>query len=241
MPSKTPDGSSARRKRVDALRNRERILQVASRVFADVGVDAQMSDIAEAAEVGIATLYRNFPTKEDLVETLLIQHLTHLVEAARSAVEEPDPWEALVRFFQWVTTLQLENRVLSEFLSARVVGSSPELAAQRDVLAEILTEVCDRARSSGHLRPDVNAVDVFAALRAVAQVSSSDLHPRLIRRLAAIIVDGLQAPGQRTLEGPPVSDKEMDDHMALVVKRSQRQSTTERPFRRGRRTWPTSG
>jgi AcrR family transcriptional regulator len=221
-----------RPKRARAEQNREKILQAAYSVLAQMGVDAQMTDIAEAAEVGVATLYRNFATKEDLINALLLQYFDRAIEVAEEAVTDPDSWQALVRFFQWVTTLQLENRAVSEFLAGRI-GGTKELAKHRKRFYEILTEVTERAQKEGELRQDVNVSDLRTILLAMARLSSgeSPLAPRLIRRFGALMLDGLRSPGGSALDGPPLSIEEFD--RALFPR------TQARAFRRGRRAWPT--
>lgn len=222
-------------RRPDALRNRERIVQAAYAVFAEHGVDAQMTDIAAAAGVGVATLYRNFQTKEDLVNALLDEYFTRAVAVAEDAVEDPDTWQALVRFFQWVTSLQVEDRALSQFLSGRIAGS-PELRSQRVALYEILSAVAERAKDQGQLRRDVQISDLRTILGAVAFVSSAGFPERAIRRLVNVIIDGLRAPGQMTLEGPPVTTEELD---ASLMHRARDEGESVRAFKRGRRPWPT--
>ena len=250
--SKKPAKASAKRatagpvrrfeaKRPDALRNRERMLQAAYTVFAETGVDAQMTDIAAAAGVGVATLYRNFPTKEDLVKALLVQYMARAVEVARAAVEDPDDWHALVQFFQWITSLQLENRGLSEFLAGRIGGVvSPELDEQRHLFYEILEEVTRKAKDGGHLRPDVNVSDLRTVLYAIARVASSEsqLARRAVLRFTGLILDGMRAPGYSKLEGPPLTTDEFDD---VLAHRTRNDMPSSRAFKRGRRAWPKSG
>lgn len=235
MTPRTADEPPTRSRRPDALRNRERILQAAYAVFAEAGVDAQMTDIAAAADVGVATLYRNFATKEELVNALLLEYFDRVIQVAHDAVDSPDAGQAFVRFFQWVTTLQLENRALCEFLAGRI-GGTRELTDHRHRLYELLSEVSNRAQEQGYLRPDVSVTDLRTVLLATARLASSEsaLGQRLVRRFVGVALDGLRAPGVTPLEGPPLTITEFDK----VLIRPQRDDVTSRAFKRGRRAWP---
>src|SRR5919108_6091323 len=79
--------------RADARRNRQAVVAAAKRLFADRGLDAQMPDVAKAAEVGVGTVYRHFPTKEDLIAALAADRFERLAEKAREGVANEDPWE----------------------------------------------------------------------------------------------------------------------------------------------------
>jgi AcrR family transcriptional regulator len=197
-----------------------------------MGVDAQMTDIAEAAHVGVATLYRNFATKEDLINELLLQSFDQAMVLAEEAAADEDAWKALVQFFNWVTQLQFENRAVSEFLAGRI-GGTKELAKQRRRFYEILTELTERAQKTGDLRGDVNVSDLRTILVAMARLSSgeSPMARRLVRRFGALMLDGLRAPGQSMLDGPPLTVEELE---RAIFPRKQ-----ARAFRRGRRAWPT--
>ena len=81
------------KQRADARRNRERVLAAARAQFAANGLEAQIDDIARAADVGVGTVYRHFPTKEALLQALAADRFTRLAEWAREALEAPDAWQ----------------------------------------------------------------------------------------------------------------------------------------------------
>lgn len=205
------EGAESGRRGV-AQRNRQRILRAAHDVLAESGVDAQMLDIARAADVGVATLYRNFATKEDLLSALLLEYFERAIAVGEEATRVADSWLALSQFLQWVTSLQLDNRAVSQFLAGRITGT-PELRRLRYRLYELLADVTGRAQRGGALRADVGVSDLRAALLVIARVSSSEspLADRLVRRLGAILLDGLRAPGTDGLEGPPLTVREFDE------------------------------
>src|SRR3712207_1290440 len=102
--------------RVDAERNRRRILAAAAGLFAERGVDVSMDDIAAASGVGVGTVYRRFPDREALIEALFEDKLTRIAKLAGDALEIEDPWEAFLAFFRAVARLQAEDRGLKEVL-----------------------------------------------------------------------------------------------------------------------------
>src|SRR5512132_1869501 len=79
--------------RADARRNREAVIAAAKQLFADQGLDAQMPDVAKAAKVGVGTVYRHFPTKDDLIAALVAERFERLAQKAREGLEAEDPWD----------------------------------------------------------------------------------------------------------------------------------------------------
>ena len=100
------DGGSSARLRRDAALNRERLLQAASELFAAKGLDTSLDDIARAAGVGVATAYRRFPRKDDLIDALFEQRVQDLVDLASRAAEAEDPWDGLVTFLEHMVAAQ---------------------------------------------------------------------------------------------------------------------------------------
>ena len=107
----------SRKMRADAARNRAAIVAVARDVFAEHGLEAPLEAIAARAGVGIATLYRRFPTREKLVAAALVEKITEYAEAARQALATPDPWDGFAGFVERICELQAGDRGLSDLLS----------------------------------------------------------------------------------------------------------------------------
>ena len=99
--------------------------------FAEEGIDAGMSAIAERARVGVGTLYRRFPTKEALVEALMLDHMEQIFEGGEQAIRaEPDPWRAFVRYLRYLVEWKSRDEGLAELFAGRVVVSDEIRAAQ---------------------------------------------------------------------------------------------------------------
>src|SRR2546421_9804063 len=105
---------SERPLRRDAERNRQRILDAARVVFAERGLSGSHDDIAHQAGVGVGTVYRRFPDKEQLIDALFETRIEEIANVARAAAENPDPWSALMGFLMRAQELQREDRGLKE-------------------------------------------------------------------------------------------------------------------------------
>src|SRR5947209_19876888 len=119
-PESTRAGAS-RALRADARRNREAVIVAAKRLFGDQGLDAQMPDVARTAQVGVGTVYRHFPTKDDLIAALVAERFARLAEKAREGIEADDAWEAICDFIRFAAQMQADDRGVCE-----VMGSRPD-------------------------------------------------------------------------------------------------------------------
>jgi AcrR family transcriptional regulator len=188
--------------RADARRNREAVIAAAKRLFADEGLDAQMPDVAKAARVGVGTVYRHFPTKEDLIAALAAERFERLAEKARDAIGAEDPWEGLCDFIRFSAQIQADDRGLCE-----VMGSRPEVmevSAYAVGLDELAAEMVKRAKGSGKLRKDLEWRDIPMIACGLGRITPAEMGPATGRwpRLVEIIIDGLRAPGSAKLPKP---------------------------------------
>jgi AcrR family transcriptional regulator len=204
------------------------------KVFAQQGVDAQMTDIASAAGVGVATLYRNFETKQALVDALVLDRLERSVVASREVVEDSDPERALIRFLQSTLNLQMESRVLADFIGGRIVGGE-KVNELRDELHALTERIVERAKAAGAIRSDINVSDIRMVNFALSRVAVDDSPSmaRMSRRLLGIFLDGLREQGT-ALEGPPLT---IDEWIAATLPSGPDPAPA---FRRGRRAWHTT-
>jgi AcrR family transcriptional regulator len=184
--------------RADARRNREAVLKAAKKLFADQGLDAQMPDVAKAAKVGVGTVYRHFPAKEDLIAALADDRFERLAERAREALDE-DPWQGFRGFIRFSAQLQADDRGLCE-----VMGSRPDImgaAAEAAGLDQLCQEMVRRAQEAGELRRDLDWEDVPMIACGLGRIVTASAGPGAGRweRLLGIVLDGLRAPGSEKL------------------------------------------
>lgn len=177
--------------RADARRNRERLLAAASEAFAEDGAAVSMDAIARRAGVGSGTLYRHFPTLEDLVEEVYRDQLQRLRAGADELLAKEPPARALsmwmVLFADWATTKFGMRETLGTIMAAgRLVPSQ-----MRDDLVEILHAFLDAGSRAGELRADVKAADLGAILAGVLLVAGAPETRPQLERMLAVIVDGL--------------------------------------------------
>jgi AcrR family transcriptional regulator len=187
--------SEARAMRADARRNHGKVIEAARICMARDGLDAQMEEIAREAGVGVGTVYRHFPNKEELVEGLANERFERLAELAREALANPEPGPAFEQFIRASARIQTEDRALSEVLVSRpdVMGA----AAERAGMLELVTQVMGRAQEAGDVRPDAEPTDVPMLMCALA---GTHRMPKMDPdRYIAIMLDGLRGPGRSPL------------------------------------------
>lgn len=175
-----------RPQRADARRNFDALLVAARDAFAEDGAGASLEDIARRAGVGIGTLYRNFPTRDALVEAVYVEEVEAVVRAADDAASL-EPWEAvqawLRRFLLYVGT----KKALLEGLNK----DSPVLLSCRTSLYAAGEPLVRRAQEAGELRPDATIGDVIRMVSGIAGVAFDDDEQR--DRVVAMAIDGLRA------------------------------------------------
>lgn len=178
--------------RADARRNRARIVAAAQDAFADEGLSVPLDEIARRAGVGAGTVYRHFPTKEALFETIVLGRITAMGERIRRWAEDPDPGQA---FFAMIDTLVEQGamkRDLVDALTAAGVDISDRLAEARDGIRRSIGVLLGRAQAAGAVRADVTTHDLATLLGTVflaAQQQGQDVP----RTALAVIADGLRA------------------------------------------------
>jgi AcrR family transcriptional regulator len=187
-----PARSAPRPQRADARANRDRILAVARTVVAEQGTDASLRDIARRAEVGLGTLYRHFPTREALLEALLRDGFDRLAERGQLLRGSHPPLAALTLWLTQFSAGAGAYRGLPSSLLATLKDQDSALAASCAAMRQTAADLLADAQAADAVRPDVDAIDLFALINAIASVR--DLAPSLADRgehLLAIVIDGL--------------------------------------------------
>lgn len=187
--------TSPDRMRADARRNRERLLAAARAVFAERGLDAPMGAVARRAGVGVATLYRHFPTREDLVRAAFARQLESCAQALAEALALPDPWDGLCHLVETVCALHREERGFpAAFLAAFPGAAAPERTRLGRRAGRDLALLVRRARESGALRPDFHPSDLVMALVAhCGLVAALPDDAAASRRLVAYLLESFRA------------------------------------------------
>lgn len=184
--------SPARAKRVDAVRNRRRVIAAAASVLAELGPDASVDEVAARAGVGRATVYRSFPTKDHLVAGVAIERLGRIEQLASDALDRPDAGAAFRALLITIAETNASDRIMLGAL--RLTAEIPELAAARQAASAALDRLMLRAKRQGSMRRDVTADDVrvlFSGLtRALTEAQQDD--PKVWRRYANLISDAFR-------------------------------------------------
>jgi AcrR family transcriptional regulator len=180
--------------RADAARNRGQLLAVATRVFMSADTEPSMRAIAREAGVGIATLYRHFPTRESLVDAVYRDQVERLTAGARELLAQVPPAEAMRRwmdlFGDWIAT---KNGMLDTLLSMIQSGEIAHAETRTELLTAI-TAILDAGRVVGELRPDVTAEDIAAGLIGIFTVAPRPQREASADRLLNLLMDGLRPP-----------------------------------------------
>ncbi|WP_316160892.1 TetR/AcrR family transcriptional regulator [Bradyrhizobium sp. SZCCHNRI20481] len=181
-----------RKPRADAQRNRERVLEAAKAVFSAGGAEASLEAVARQAGVGIGTLYRHFPTREDLFEAVYRREVEQLSELAEALKSEPSPVEALRRWLRSTVQFVATKKGMMAAL-AIVMNANSELAAySHGHLTRAIGALLSRAVQAGEIRSDISADDVLRALIGMCYMHDQTGWQQSVLRLLDVFVDGLR-------------------------------------------------
>ena len=181
---------TARKPRADAQRNRERILEVAKLVFTCRGAEASMDEIAKRAKIGPGTLYRHFPSRDDLLAAVYISEVEKLAEAQRKFSAELPPIKALRAWMLVFIDYIAAKRIIAPALNAMACGPSEVYQQTTRVMEEAANALARRAVASGDLRPDVDPMDMLRAIYGISSAGSADDWPEKARRFVDILIQG---------------------------------------------------
>ncbi|TMU99542.1 TetR/AcrR family transcriptional regulator [Streptomyces sp. DASNCL29] len=179
--------------RADAQRNREKILSAAVRVFAEEGLTAHLERIAKEAGVGTGTLYRNFPTRELLIEAAYRNELARLCDAAPELLAALPPREALRAWLAHFMDYANAKLGMADALRGVVASGVNPYAQSHEMIQDALARLMDAAVTAGVIRSDISATDMFAALTGIALASGKPEQREQADRLLDLTLDGLSA------------------------------------------------
>ncbi|MET8468269.1 helix-turn-helix domain-containing protein [Streptomyces sp. NPDC006422] len=192
--------------RSDARDNRDRILDAARALFASDGLNVPMREVARRAGVGPATLYRRFPTRQDLVTEAFVEEMRACRELVDEGLADPDPWHGLCHVIRRTCELHAGDRGFNEaFLSA--FPDSADFAENRAYTLRAIAEIARRAKAAGRLRPDFVLDDLVLMLMANRGIQAPTAPARLAasRRFAAFVIEAFAASPDHRGELPPVA------------------------------------
>lgn len=193
MPTKTTK-PAPRKPRADAERNRERILDVAKQAFTQSGANASLDDIAKEAGVGPGTLYRHFPTREELLKAVYQTEMEKLAAAERKFSEALPPIEAL-RAWMLLFVEYVEAKLLIAPAVNTLLGDPKKVfEASYAKVNRAIDALVKRAVESGDVRENVDASDLLKALVGVAHISASPDWQQSAKRLVDILIAGSRTP-----------------------------------------------
>lgn len=192
--------------RADAERNRARIVAAARRVVSRDGAEARMDTIAREAGVGVGTVYRRFPTKDELVASVLEEFAHATLEGISAAAQAPAPWTAFEGSLYALAESLAENRGLLDALEPELRRSGPVVELRSRLLAT-LEPVLAGAQDAGVVRADVAVTDLLVLASLVTRLPAPirELEPHAWERLLAVVLDGLRpAHSGAALPGRPL-------------------------------------
>jgi AcrR family transcriptional regulator len=204
--------ASERPLRRDAERNRQRILDTARGLFAERGLGVSLDEIARRAGVGVGTVYRRFPDKEQLIDALFEDRLGEILAAATASIEMDDPWEAILHFFERSMELQVEDRGLKELLLSTSTAHA-RIEEGRRQIQPIVEVVLDRAQRAGVVRDDIAVSDLMLLQHAIGEAAeyTREVAPEAWRRVMLIALDGLRPDRRRPspMPVPPLDEEQV--------------------------------
>lgn len=178
--------------RADARRNRERLLEVAAKVFAAEGLEIPIDEIANRAGMGIGTVYRHFPTKEELIEAVVSSFKQRLMERAREMLKQDGPRQAFFNFLSLIVRESMGNKAVIAALARSGAGVQRSLSSISLDFQNTLGELLNCAQQAGAVRKDIQVTDISAILFGVMRTLEYKDDSGLSERILSVVCDGLR-------------------------------------------------
>jgi AcrR family transcriptional regulator len=198
--------------RADAERNRRRLLEAAEALFCERGLDVGVGEVAQRAGVGRGTLFRHFPSKEDLIAAIVAERMHAATRRGLELLDADDPGDALFGFLDEIVGRQQMDRALFESVGDAFMSNAEIRTAQSEIVG-VLDQLLVRAQVAGAVRDDVGALDLLMLVKGVCQAASAFQHisPDVAQRHLDLIRAALSAaPTAQPLRGraPSLADLE---------------------------------
>jgi len=215
--------TEVRHLRADAQRNRDSLLAAARAAFAQEGLEAPLDEIARRAGVGNATLYRHFPTRDDLIAAVFMDRVAGNVALLERAQQNEDPWTGLTHYLEETCRALAADRGMTDVVA--VGYPTPELRALHTRANKARIDLIERAKASGELRADSTPEDLALLVLALAGIihHTGSAAPATSERFLSLVLDGFRA--QAATPAPPPIPREK---LRAALRRRPR--TTESPL-----------
>jgi AcrR family transcriptional regulator len=187
-----PVEKGTRKPRVDAARNRERVLEAAKAVFSTGGAQASLEAVARAAGVGIGTLYRHFPTREALFEAVYRREVQQLADLAAQLEQEAAPLDALRQWMHSNVKFVATKKDMLAALALAAYKNSELFSHSFDQLTRAVRGLLDRAIAAGEIRDDISPDDLLRALIGMCYLHDQPGWQTSVLRLVDVFIDGLR-------------------------------------------------
>jgi AcrR family transcriptional regulator len=189
---------AARHQRADAARNRARLLQAAGQIFRERGVEVGVGEIADAAGIGRATLFRNFPTKKDLICAVVAQRILEAIADGRARLASGTDAELLFPFVSEMVGLQQVDHSLFEVVGSDEFLNHPEMRAAQAEIFEVIDEMIAHDQRLGLVREGIGALDVLMLVKGACVVATAlaEAGPESLGRHLSLVRAAIIAPGR---------------------------------------------
>jgi AcrR family transcriptional regulator len=198
-------GKRTRAPRSDGIRNREWLVSAAQKVLAGEGLEAPLEHIAAEAGVGIATLYRNFPSRAELWNVVLEEPLAAQLAAVERALTEADAWTGLSEWIVQSCALEAGSDGFLNLMSMQF-SDAPALRALRTTIQERIEALFDRALKAGAIRPDITVEDLLFITVSNSRILevTREIAPTAWRRNVDLFLDSIRPERAHQLGEPPL-------------------------------------
>lgn len=179
--------------RADAQRNYDALVATADAEFRSHGADVALEEIARRAQVGIGTLYRHFPTRDDLLAKVLDQSTLEIVRRGQELMEGDAPGEDLIQWLRELAEYTATYRGLTAALAnSYFAKTGSRLCSSCEMLSKMAEDLLKRAQAAGEIRGDAQVVEVIMSAHSAAWLGEQTRDPDAVRRLLDILFDGLR-------------------------------------------------